>query len=176
MTRVQRIRSFISGLIMIFSAFLLIYFRTNAYRVILTLVAFSFLMSGIGSLHYYFTMARFMVGGKLSLYKGAILVDFAILTTTLDDVPRIYILLYLIVINAFTGFVEVFDAWQSFKVRSAWKLKLCNGLINLFLVLICLLFIKHTNTAVYIYGCSIIYAGLYKIAAAFRKTTFVYIQ
>ena len=177
MTKFQRIRNSLFGVAMIVTAFFLAYYPKEAYEVVISFLAIGFLVSGIATLSYYFTMARYMVGGKMILYRGVLLFDFAIFSGALTDVPRFYVLVYLAVIHLFSGLIEVL---RSSEARGnggkSWGLKLIHGIINITVTICCLVFAKKTNTAVYIYCAGIFYSGIIRIVQAFRKTSFVYIR
>lgn len=162
---------------MIVTAFFMVYNPKEAYGLVIAFMAIGFLVSGIATLSYYFTMAKYMVGGKIVLYRGVLLFDFAIFTGALADVPRFYVLIYLAVIHMFSGLVEVL---RSSEARGnggkSWGLKLIHGLINITVAICCIVFARKTNTAVYIYSGGILYSGIIRIIQAFRKTSFVYIR
>ncbi len=176
MTKIRKITETIWGVIMILFSIAMVLFSEYAYPFIMAALTLGFIFYGFKSLIYYFTMARFMVGGKVSLYRAVILLDFGFLTFSLNDIPKIYILLYLVAINAFAGLVELLRASESRKQGSSWKLKFSHALINIFLALACIIFIRKVNTAIYIYCFGIFYLGIIRIVTAFRKTTFIYIQ
>ncbi len=178
MTGFQRVRKVLFALCMITVAIVLIVNPSElAYAIILLILAIGMAISGIKDIIFYFTMARHMVGGKMILVQGVIILDFAILTSSLSDVPTIYILLYLIGIHAFSGVVEVLRAMESKKsVEGPWKLKLSHGLVNFALAVACLVFIRHSETALIIYSLGLIYSAIVHILTAFRKTTFILIE
>ena len=177
MSRGQRISSILYGIATIIAAILLLIYRSHAYEVIILVLGIGFTISGIRQLIYYFTMARYMVDGKGILYRGIILINFGVLTTSISNVPKIYILLYLAAINGFSGLVEILRANETRLYRGqAWRLKLTHGIINLTLAVICILFVRWQNTAVYIYSIGLIYSGLARIGSAFRRTTFMFIR
>ena len=177
MTKLQRIRNSIYGAAMMVVAILLTVFPKDAYGAVIVLLALSLLVSSIASLLYYFTMARFMVGGKMVLYRGVIILDFAIFTGTLVDVPRAYILIYLAVIHLFSGLVEILRSRETRGTGGrGWRLKLFHGLLNVAVSVSCIVFARKTNAAVYIYCAGIFYSGLIRLIQSFRKTTFAYIR
>ncbi|SFD09040.1 DUF308 domain-containing protein [Butyrivibrio sp. YAB3001] len=177
MTYLQRINSVISGIISIAVAVLLILYPNYAYAVILTILGFGLMIAGIKTLIYFFTMARYMVGGKVSLYKGVILFDFAAFTLSLTNVPKIYILIYLAGIHAFSGLVEILRANEARNNGAKnFKLKFAHGIIDVFMAICCFVFIKKTNTAVFIYSLGIIYSAILRIITAFRKSTLMYVR
>lgn len=177
MTKLQKIRTSLWGVMMIATAIVMAKYPHYAYGYVIIFMALGFLISGIATLAYYFTMARYMVGGKLILYRGVVLFDFALVTAALADVPRIYVIIYLAVIHLFSGLVEIL---RSNEARGnggkSWKLKLAHGLVNMIVAIGCLVYARRTNTAVYMYCIGIFYSGIIRIIQAFRRTTFVYIR
>ncbi|MCR4740400.1 MAG: DUF308 domain-containing protein [Lachnospiraceae bacterium] len=177
MTKLRRIFNFIAGMIMIAAAMIMLLFPDDAYIFILLFLGISFLAAGAGTLSYYFSMARFMTGGKMILYKGSILLDFAVLSLSLTTVPKIYVLLYLASVHAFSGFVEIMRADETKQSGSKnYRMKLMHGIINILLAVCCIIFIKKTHTAVIIYCLGLIYSGIVRIITAFRRQVFVYIR
>lgn len=177
MTLFQRVKSILFSLLMIAAAVLMVTFSDQSYNLILIFLGTGLFLSGIGTLFYYFTMARFMVGGKSMLGKGVLQVDFALLTMSLTDVPKFYVLMYLAGIHAFSGLVEILRANETRKNGSKnYKLKLAHGVLNVFMALCCIIFIKKTGTAVYIYCSGLIYSAILRIITAFRKSAIVYVR
>ena len=166
-----------AGLLMILTAMIMLRYPDDSYVFILFFIGTGLLVTGIGRLIYYFTMARYMVGGKMTLYMGVILVDFAVLTTSLVNIPKIYILVYLALIHAFSGLIEILRARETRRTGSEkFKLKLFHGILNVAMALCCIIFINRTNTAVFVYCLGLAYSGLIRVITAFRRSTFVYIQ
>ncbi len=178
MTLFQRIRKFLFGILLLFIALLfLISPGGDTYQVVIGVLAIGLAIKAIKDIAFYFSMARHMVGGKMILFQGVIILDFAIFTASLSQIPKIYILLYLIFINAFSGVVEVLRALEAKRtVEGPWKLKMGHGVINLALAASCLVFIRNENTAMIIYSIGLMYSALMRIISAFRRTTFVMIQ
>ena len=178
MSGFQRVRKVLFGLCMIAVALFLIYFPSDeAYMVIVAILSVGLAIAGIKDIIFYFTMARHMIGGKMILIQGVIILDFALITGSLANVPKIYILLYLIGIHAFSGVVEVLRAMESKKaVEGPWKLKFTHGLVNFALAVACLIFIRHSNTALVIYSIGLIYSAIVRIFSAFQRTSFILIE
>ncbi|MCR5094028.1 MAG: hypothetical protein K6B72_08650 [Lachnospiraceae bacterium] len=174
----QRVRKVLFGLCMIAVAlFLILYPSDETYMVIVLILSLGLAIAGIKDVIFYFTMARHMIGGKMILIQGVIILDFALLTGSLTNVPKIYILLYLIGIHAFSGVVEVLRAMESKKsVEGPWKLKFSHGIINFLLAVACLIFIRRANTALLIYSLGLIYSAVVRIFSAFRRTSFILIE
>ena len=149
----------------------------DSYLTVMLLLTLGLAIQGLKDIIFYFTMARHMAGGKLILVQGVIILDFALLTGSLSDVPKIYILLYLIAIHAFSGMIEILRAMEARRsVSGPWKLKFSHGIINMILALSCFIFIRQTNTALIIYSIGLLYSGLMRIGSVFRKTTYVMIN
>lgn len=178
MSLFQRITGVIIGLLMMAVAVtFLMYPGDGAYFFVIAILSLGLAIKGINDIIFYFTMARHMAGGKMILFQGVIILDFAFLTGSLSDVPKIYILLYLIVIHAFSGAVEVLRAMEARRtVSGPWKMKFFHGVINFLLALSCLIFIRKTNTALIIYSVGLFYSAVMRILNAFRKTTFILIE
>ena len=178
MTVFQRIKKILFSLCMIAVAVILICFPDDdTYTIIVAILSLGLAIAGIKDIVFYFTMARHMVGGKMILIQGVIIFDFAIITGSLTNVHRIYILLYLIGVHAFSGVVEVLRAMEARRtVDGPWKLKFSHGIVNFLLAIACLVFIRRSNTALIIYSIGLMYSAVIRLLSAFRKTAFVVIE
>ena len=178
MSGFQRIRGVLIGLGMLIVAIIFIFFPSeDVYTLIVAILALGLAIAGIRDIIFYFRMARHMIGGKMILIQGAIIFDFGILTGALASVPKIYILLYLIGIHAFSGVVEILRAMEAKNsVEGPWKMKFGHGLVNLALAAACLIFIRNSNTAIMIYSIGLIYSAIMRIFNAFQRTSFILIQ
>ena len=178
MTMLQKVASALWGTLSIVIAIIIIITPgDDTYYFILTFLAIGLLATGIARLYFYFSMARYMVGGKVSLYEGVILIDAAVFSISLSDVPKFYLLLYLAIVHAFSGLVEILRSREagSYKAKG-WLRKFLHGLVNIALALGCIIFIKRANTASLIYAVGLLYSGIIRIVTAFRRSTLVYIQ
>ncbi|WP_034444072.1 DUF308 domain-containing protein [Butyrivibrio sp. AE2032] len=178
MSGFQRVRKVLFGLCMIAVALFFIFFPSDeAYMIIVAILSLGLAIVGIKDIIFYFTMAKHMIGGKMILIQGVIILDFALITGSLANVPKIYILLYLIGIHAFSGVVEILRAMESKKaVEGPWKLKFTHGIINFLLAIACLIFIRKSHTALLIYSLGLIYSAVVRIFSAFRRTSFILIN
>ncbi len=178
MTRLQKAKEIAFGVLQILTAILLLISPTDVYLgMMLLIIGASFLISGIGSVWYYFTMAIQMVGGRISLYKGVILIEMGVIALALTDVSHYYILLYLIVLHAFQGLIRTLRALESKRVGGeSYKLNLAHGLVDFALAILCIIFIKQPATAKLIYASGLIYSAVFRIVSAHRKKRFIYIQ
>lgn len=178
MTILQRVKTIFIALVMIAVSIILLSTPTNsAYMWVIVILSIGLAISGIKDIIYFFTMARHMVGGKIILVQGVIILDFAIITGSIADVPKIYILLYLIAIHGFSGVVDVLRALEAKNtVEGHWKLKFAHGLVNFALAIACLVFIRHSNTALIIYSIGLMYSAVMNLFSAFRKYSFAIIE
>ncbi len=178
MTIFQRIRNIIVGLIMVVVALIFIVAPSDeAYVFVIAVLSTGLLIKGLRDIIFYFTMARHMVGGKMILIQGVIVLDFALLTGSMSDVPKIYILLYLVVLHAFSGVVEVLRAMEARRMVSGpWKMKFTHGVVDFLLALSCFIYIRQTHTALIIYSIGLLYSAVMRIANALRRTTFILIR
>ena len=177
MNKLQRLNSLITGILMILFCILLVLDPKNNYVLIVAALSIVMMFGAIKMLWYYFTTAKLMVGGRKILYQGIVYLDLAIFTLSLSDVPMIYVILYLIAINAFAGVVDMGLAINAKKSNSpSWKLKFSAGVVELGMAVLCMIFIRSTNIVVWVYAAGVAYAGLVRIIDAFRKTDVVYIQ
>lgn len=177
MTKWQRIRSILFALIMILTAWILLCLPDGSYIIIVLMLAAGMVISGLGELSYYFMMARFMVGGRLSLLKGVLLFDAGMFTASLTRVPPTFVLIYLIALHAFSGLVKILEALESKRSGAkSWKLKFSHGIMDHLVALACIIFISKPSMAVIIYSIGLIYSAILRIISACRKTAFVYIS
>ncbi len=178
MTIFQRFTGVLIGLVMMVVAVIFIVSPSDeAYLFVIAVLSLGFAIKGLKDIFFYFTMARHMVGGKMILVQGVIVLDFAFFTGSLSDVPKIYILLYLVAIHAFSGVVEVLRAMEARRtVSGPWKMKFSHGVINFLLALSCFIFIRQTHTALVIYSMGLLYSAVMRIVNSFRRTTFILIE
>jgi hypothetical protein len=177
MSKLQRVNSFVTGTLMILFAGLLVLDPKNNFILIVAALSIFMMLGAIKMLWYYFTTAKLMVGGRRILYQGIIYLDLALFTWSLNDVPMIYIILYLIAINAFAGVVDMGLAINAKKSNApSWRLKFSAGVVELGMAILCMVFIRSTNIVVWVYALGVAYSGLVRIIDAFRKTEVVYIQ
>ena len=177
MTKFQKIINILLGVAAIIFGISMVKLPNDSYVVVALFLGVGLLIYGISTLIYYFTMAMFMVEGKTILYKGVIITDFAILTLSLADVPKIYVMIYLIALHAFSGLVEILRALEAKRFGGRnWRMKMGHGLVNLGICVFCLMNLKDPNTVVIIYGIGLIYSGLMRLLSALRRSTFVFIR
>ena len=177
MSGVQRIKDILIGILIILGAVILIAFPKEGFIITAAILSLSLFIYGIKTLIYYFTMARHMVGGRIMLYLAVVVLDLGMFTMMLTNIPKIYIVLYLLVIYAFAGVVDILRALEAKKYQtSSWKLSLISGIISVVVAVLCVVFIGSTNMIVYFYSAGLIYSAIVRIVTACRKTAIVYIN
>ncbi len=174
----QRIKKILLALMMILAA--LIFLVSPADAALLTIIvilALGLAAKGIKDIIFYFRMARHMVGGKLILFQGVLVLDFALLTLSFYNIPKIFMLLYLAGVHAFSGVVEILRAMEARRtVDGPWKLKFAHGVVNIALAAVCMIFISNISIAVLIYSAGLVYSAGVMIFDSFRRTSFVLIE
>lgn len=180
MSRFQRIRSFITGSIFLLFSLLLLFLPKDSYGTITLIIAYILLFYGARQLIYYLWMARHMVGGKIILYEAIIILDLGLFTYSLYDDNSLTILIFLLIIYAFTGLVDILRAFEEKKNGSRrWVRKLIAGsAMVIFAAALVVLALVMKNTLILKYGFCLsgIYVACRRIASAFKKTAIVYIQ
>lgn len=180
MTQMERIKNLLRGVCTVALSAVIVIFPEDGITVISAIIFFSFFAMGYNELKYYFKMSRFMVGGRSSLYRGIIYLDLAAFTISLQNIPSVYIVLYLMGIHAFSGVIDILRAREAMQLETpAWKNSLLLGIGNITMAVLVVVFgiIRHNDSAIsYIYGAGLLYSGLVRIINAFRRTSIVYIQ
>ncbi len=178
MTTIQRLFSVLFGILTIIMAFILMASDDDSTKAIMMLIGAGLTAVGIRNIIYFFTMARFMVGGKLCLYKGMVIMNLGLFTlSVIETLPNTYMILYLVVVHGFTGLVEVLRAFEAREYgNKRWKMKMAHGIVDLGMAALCLILIHNTSIAVTVYCVGLIYSSILRIISAFSKTTIVYIQ
>ena len=78
MSKLQRLNSFVVGVLMILFCVLLVIDPKNNYILVVLALAIYMLFLAVKMLWYYFTTAKLMVGGKKILYQGIVELDLAL--------------------------------------------------------------------------------------------------
>ncbi len=176
MTAVQRFRNILGGLFRILIAVVLLWSPQDGYELIVFLLSVSLILSGFRSLVFYVSMARHMAGGRIQLFKGLVLLDFGLLTATASEIPKLYVLLYLLIIHAFSGGISVMRALEARRNEAgSWKLTLAVGIADILVAVGCLFSLRSVRLLIIIYAAGLIYAAVLQIVSALRKTAVVYI-
>lgn len=179
MTLMQRVEKIISALLMILGAVLVLYLGEDGFLLIALFLCVSLVFYGLRSLLFYATMARHMVDGRISLYKGLILLDLGIFSLTVLNDPHVFIILYILGINAFSGIVDILRALEARKLQSpSWRMNLAAGIVSIFFALaagVSGLVLKNLEVTTIIYVIGVFWSAAAKLISAFRRTAIVYI-
>ena len=179
MTLMQRIEKILGALFLVLCALLVLYAGGEGFVLIALFLCVSLVFSGLRSLIFYFTMARHMVDGRSCLYKGLILLDLGIFTLTVINNPQVFIIFYVLGVNAFTGVIDILRALEAKKLQSpSWRLNLAGGVINILFALASAVFgffQKNMQVLTDIYVIGLLWSAAAKLISAFRKTAIVYV-
>lgn len=175
MTSIQRVRYVFEGLMMMLCVAILLMKPGSGYQIIGFILSVVLIVNGLRSLFYYFTMARHMVGGRIILFRGMIALDLGLFAYTLQDIPPLSILLYLLIANLFSGVLAVLRAAEAKQMESPWKLSMAFGIANILLAISCAFCFRSLTLLTYVYAAGLFYSACLHIAQAFRKTAIVYI-
>ena len=180
MTGKSRLWNIISGVLTIAVGIVMCVYPAYGLGFAAAILSFTCTLRGFGTLHYYLTMARHMVGGKRMLYFGVMYLDLGLFTSAVAGNARIYLVLYLAVIHAFNGFIDILRSRERKAVGTGdWKWTAANGFTNVIIAIAAItagLVLRSEKTVVYIYAAGLIYAACLRLAGAFRKYAIVYIQ
>lgn len=177
MTKVQRVENIFVAFFLILLSVILFLASEEGYLVVFGFLAVSWLIQSVRLLLYYITMARFMVDGRRVLIKGVIFLDLAIIAASLDDIPRIYVMIYLVAGLIFANVVEIFRSIDAKKHGShRWEVRFIAGIIGIVLAFYCMINFNNPVLTAYIYAVELIWSALVRIANAFKKTSVVYIK
>ncbi len=177
MTLTKKITEFTYGLAMLLTALLLILIGTDGYPIIVVILGLSLIVRGLKRIIFFFTMARYMVGGRNILYRGVLLFDMGLFAESLADVPVVYIMLYILGFHAFTGLVKILRGIEGKKYGSSnWIFIIGHGIIDIIIVLICIMHIRSAGVVIFVYSIWLMYSAIVKIGGVFRKQEIVYIQ
>ncbi len=180
MTNMQRVKKILLALLMFLCAAVMIYKPELGYYIVALIVSFGVILYGVRKLIYYFTMARHMVGGNSTLYIGLIVTDLGIFILTTVEDPKLFIVIYLLGIHAFSGAISVMRALEARRYGSlSWKWNFLDGILNLLVAILAVitgLFLHSTADLSYLFAGCLLYSACAQLALAMRKTAIVYIQ
>lgn len=177
MSSSQRIANVILGLFTILLGVIMIIPDDGNYLIVLLLLELSLFFTGIRQLFYYFTMAKYMVGGIYIFFKGLFLLDAGLFAMNMDHVPRQYAMIYLIIGMAFSGAVAILRALETKRMRSAkWKYPVFIGVVEILISVVCLFFLNDPNILSIVYSVGLIHSGGARIITSLQPSAIVYIK
>ena len=180
MSNFQRIKSFIAGLFILLFALILFIIPENGCYIVAAVLTIMLFVYGFRQIWFYFSMARHMVGGKSTLYRGIIALDIALFISSSVAFSDYIVMFYLIFFYAFYGFIDVLRAFEAkFNGASLLNFKLITGILSILFAIALLvigIIIGDKEVVVYGYCLMLVYSAVVRIVTAFRKPSIVYIQ
>ena len=179
MTRTKRVMNILKGIWLIFLAMILFTIPVEGIYIVIIIVGFSLMIKGIGTIWFYIQMARSMVGGRMTLYRGIITLDLGLFIMTLAGQQGVYLILCTTAINAVAGIFSILRANEARKIGSRqWLISLGHGLLLIALMVIVIvswIVQDEPILATYVYAFSLILSALKLITDSFKKTAIAYI-
>lgn len=179
MTRRRRILNIIEGIGLLFLAALPLAFSEYGLHIVLFFMGISLIFKGVRTLLFYLSMARHMVGGKLLLYYGLFYLDAGILSTAVSDNPGKIPVIYVSVVIAFAGLIDLLRSSEARKLKAPqWKRRAVSGTVLLATAASILaggVFFGNTSAAVSAYALGLVFSAGHRICNAFRRTAIAYI-
>lgn len=180
MSKIQRIRNVIFGLLMIILSLIMGIIPKVGINIAIFILCITLIFIGLRFIRYYITMARYMVGGKTLLVLGVTILDLGLFALAMSSVPLAYIMLYLIISYAFSGVIDILRALEARSYDApSWKFNFSSGAINVAVAILALLFgtvFRSPDMVTYIFSAGLFYSGVTRIISAFRRTAIVYIN
>ena len=173
MTRIQRIRNFIFGLGMLICGLIIFLDPQDGYMITSYILTAFLAMAGIRGIVFYFVMARHMIDGMLILISGIFMLDLSAFTLTLLNLPRGYVIIYLLILHLLNGLKEIL---RGLEVRNyqigRWKMKIAFGCANVLTALGALFFgtvLGSNHLVITVFSCGIMYSSVVCLLSAIRK-------
>lgn len=191
MTKWQRVRSILAAVGMILLGMSLLYLNELdltqygitefssgeiAYYIILFIMILVLMFHGVRLIYFYLTMARFMTGGRSMLYRGILFIELGIVTGSLHSVPTEYIMAYFSAVMLFAGAIDVFGAYDAFKIKGRWVMKLIQGLVTIAFGIYSFMHLNEPKVVVVVFCINLFYSAIMRIISAFTPTTIITIQ
>ena len=165
------------AILMVIGGIIILESEEQGYLLVVLILSVSMIVTGIGYLVFFFTMSIHMVGGKTSLYIGALFMEFGLFTLTMYNVPKIYVLIYLAGTFAFSGVVDVLRALEAKNnLAPSWKLNLIFGIGNILVAVTCFVLMNQENIIMLVYAIGLFASAVMRVVRAFTRTTNVYIR
>ena len=176
MNSFKRAVNFIVSLVMLACSIMMFMDPWGGFRVVVFLLMMTLLIKGLRLLVYYFSMARHTVGGIAIFYEGILLFDAGVFALSLDSIPPVYTMIYLIICMLVSGGIDMMRSNESRKMKSGrWKLQMFYGAGNVLLAIVGVIFLQSTVLLSIIYGVSLFHSAVCRMITAFRRTAIVYI-
>ena len=177
MSNAKRIAKVFKGLLMLLGSLLLLLNPDDGYLLVVFILDVGLLLYALRQIIYFFTMARYTVGGLITLYKGILVFDFSLFVFGLRSTPQKFVMLYLIIGIAFSGGIDVLEALEAKKLQAgSWKYRCFYGSIKLLAAAVCCFCLDSIGTVTLVYAAGLAHSALSEIITAFRRSAIVYIE
>lgn len=175
MTAAKRFLNVLSSLVTLLCSVIMLLFPDEGYAFVILFLDISLILYGLRMLVYYFTMARFMVGGIATFYKSIFAIDLGLFVFNLDQVPQKYAMLYLLFGLAFSGAVDILRSFESRRLKTSWRLHISYGVVKLGTAIVCLFFLNSVRLLTLVYCIGLIHSAILSFFNSFRRTAIVYV-
>ena len=177
MSMLKRIQHIFTGLFMLICCIILIIFPKDGPIIAASFLGFILICYGLGYLWYYIRMARHMVGGKAMLFRGIIALDLGAFTYSLVDIPKIYMMFYLLTVYGMQGLIRLLRGLEARSLESpSWRRNVVSGIGSIAIAVYCIFFVRSSRVLVNVCCIGLIYSACLRISLAFRRTPMVYVQ
>ena len=177
MSKTKRIFNIIGAIFVIQAALFLMLVPSIAFQLIAVFVGIYLTYNGMKYLIYYLTHAQHMVGGKRIFLVGLIMFDLGVFATTLFDQAQAIMIIYVVAAHLVAAGLSIIRAVGNKRDNNpGWKIDLAQGIGNITLVVLCLVFINHVEIPVFIYSAGLIYSAILTIIQSCKRTAIVYVQ
>ena len=180
MSKMERFRTFIRGIFTVIFAIVMFFVSEDGIRLIAMILGITVVLYGVRMLHYYSSMARHMVGGKITLYLGIVSLCFGLFTFSILDSSRLFLVIYLIAMYIFTGAVELMNGLEKKKYNApGWRRKIIYGAVCVLVGILAIIlgvFTRSLSALVYMYAAGLFTSGVIRVGQAYKKTEIVYIS
>ncbi len=167
MSHWQRIKSVIGSVLLLLMIPILLFMpQEQGISLVAFVLSLLLIAYGVRVTWFYFRMARHMVGGKMMLCQGILLLDIGLFSVSVITTSKVVVLGYLLAVFAFSGGIDILRALEAKRYGApSWKVAIgvggfCFGSLEL---------------AMYGYCVSLLYLAVVRLIAAFRKTAVIYI-
>ena len=176
MSKLQRIMSFLIGLMMIICGVALLLAPKDGLVFVAYVLGFAIMIYGVRMLVYYLTMARHMTSGLSVLFIAVIVIDVSVFALALVGDPKLSIVIYLVGYNMLTGILSIARGIESKLFGSSWIPNVLHGIVNIALAALCVTFVGSDQIVIIIFCIGLFYSAAERIVTAFRPTEIIYIQ
>ena len=177
MSKTRRLWNIFVAVLMIQTALILMLVPDAAFILIVIFLSLVLTFRGLKFLIYYLTHAQHMVGGKWLMLVGLVLLDLGALAMILIEQAPSIMIFYVAGVHLVSAVINIARAVSNKgDGNPGWKIDLAQGIGNIILVALCLIFINHVEIPVFIYCTGVIYSAILKIIASCKRTAIVYVQ